>query len=183
MKLMEAILNVDKSKPNTWLSFEDLCIALGLHGYWDSEPKDMQSRLVGYDIVQWYCTDTHVGLTAVYFDGEPAATIWQTSRKGDREWKFVSADIAKKIYDWIVNNKELKFDLLDPEEEIGETFTVEYNDQLLTNKGVYKGKPVTVIKRFTEIDLWEKVIIQDDAGKSKIIDLKDFKIPFNMAKK
>lgn len=186
MKLIDAMKNVDKSNPERWLPFEDLCNEFGLYGGFE-EPADIDQRLIGYDLVTWICTDTHVGLTVVYFDGEPAATIWQSSRKGDKDWKFVSAEIAKKIYDWIVKSKEIKFNLIDPDEEIGDTFTVNYGCQIVIKDGLYEGRQVKVTQTFDgyskeQMKLWKTIVVQEADGTHRTISVDDFHIPFKLAK-
>ena len=102
MKLIDAVRNVDKSESNrNWFDRYNVGQAFGLNFCWDEFPDDFDVRLTGYHIQVWRCTDTSVGLTAVYFDDEPVATIWQPFRKSDPKWKFISVEAAAKVRTWL----------------------------------------------------------------------------------
>jgi hypothetical protein len=56
-------------------------------------------------IREWLCTDTHVGFY-LYFVGEvPVATTYQSGRKMDTEWNFLSKDSFALLREFIIECK------------------------------------------------------------------------------
>ena len=190
MKLVDALRRVDKSeaghdpKGRNWqhyLSFESLCDALGIS--WQEEPVGYETRVKAYPVIKWICTDTHVGLEAIYFDGELVGCYYQQARKCDKEWEWVSQEAVTKLYQYIVSHNETKYPLLDPEQDIGEFYTVSYASQLLDDEGIYNGNHVTVVKPVNRRSITESMItVSDDAGKEHRINIKDFHISFHFGK-
>jgi hypothetical protein len=149
MKLIDAIRNVTRpAAPDPWrhsAPLEEICEALGINYDWN-EPEELQSRLQSYPIFNWLCTDTHVGLNAIYFDGEPVGSSMQTARKDSTNVQWISADAARRVRDAILSYREEKvFDLILPDEEIGDDAGVAYVGQALTSVGFYQGRPVKVL--------------------------------------
>ena len=61
-------------------------------------------------VYSWLCTDTYVGLRAFYFHNELACIAYQTARKENGYFKWVSAEIRKRVKDYI-------YSLLEPIED------------------------------------------------------------------
>lgn len=99
MKLIELLKNVDRS--NNQIPYnctEEICRIFHLD-HWLLE--DELDKLKFYWIKSWICTDTQVGLAAIYLEDELVASFWQPARKSDEEIRFVSNDAAKKVKKYI----------------------------------------------------------------------------------
>ena len=126
-----------------------------------------------------------VGMTIVYFDDKPIATTWQMARKCDTTWKFLSQEAADNLYKYIVSSRVKTWPLIDQKEDIGDFYTVNYDSQLLVKEGLYKGKPVTVFTTYEnhrDYKFWSIIVVKDEEGVEHTINLKDFHIPFHLAK-
>jgi hypothetical protein len=110
------------------------------------------TRLKSYFIKVHHCTDSFVGIKAYFLDGEFVAVSNQNGRKWPEEFEFVSTEIAEKVKNYLVS-------LLDPEEyaihvdiiscldeDIPNTYKIEYNTQILHKKALYNGEYVDIIK-------------------------------------
>jgi hypothetical protein len=185
MKLIDAINNVDRSESDSWMNREPLYAALGLDYFYDSDQAN-DGRLKEYWLQKWQCTDTWVGLRVVFFDNKPVATIWQVARKSVEEVEFLSEEQALKLRQYLVTEDKPQFSLVDLNEEINEFYTVEYNSQLLTDRGFYNGEEVTVVdKKFNYSDPsseWSKIKVKNSCGVELRIDLSEFMIPLNLKK-
>lgn len=110
------------------------------------------TRLKSYYIKIHYCTDSYVGIKAYFLDDEFIALSNQIGRKYPEEFDFVSTEIAEKVKDYLLSLLEPEehsanvsvIDYLD--EEIPNTYKIEYNTQILQKKAIYKGERVDIIK-------------------------------------
>lgn len=110
------------------------------------------TRLKSYYIKIHYCTDSYVGIKAYFLDDEFIALSNQIGRKYPEEFDFVSTEIAEKVKDYLLTLLEPEehsanvsvIDYLD--EEIPNTYKIEYNTQILQKKAIYKGERVDIIK-------------------------------------
>lgn len=189
MKLIDALKLVDRSEQNEgsleWFHFIE---SLSINVY--NVPNDFYERVKTYWVMKWLCTDTWVGLQAIYLDGELVGMIWQPARKGEVDFQFVSAEVARKIRDYILSaNPVTEFSLINMDEDISGTYNVAYGSQLLVTAGLYNGKPVTVINESIvrghkePVDEWSRIMVRDEAGNEFKIDLEDFHIPINITDK
>jgi hypothetical protein len=207
MKLIDAIRNVTRpAEPDRWrhsAPLEEICEALGIDYDWN-EPEELQTRLQSYPIFNWLCTDTHVGLNAIYFDGEPVGCSMQTARKSSTNVEWISAEDARRVREAILSYREEKlFDLIKPDAEIGDDAGVAYTSQALTNEGTYQGRPVTALvwydgltsrstpeeyrkpgRAYTEAvpyaDEKSNCVLVQDGDEQRIIPIEDFRIAFNV---
>lgn len=207
MKLIDAIRNVTRpATPDPWrhsAPLEEICEALGIQYDWN-EPEELQSRLQSYPIFNWLCTDTHVGLNAIYLDGEPVGSSMQVARKNSMSVQWLSSEDARRVRDAILSYREEKtFDLILPDEMIGEDAGVAYVGQALTNEGFYQGRPVTALvwydglsSRSTEekyrqpgrayfeavpyADEKSNCVLVQDGDEQRIIPIEEFRIALNV---
>lgn len=64
-------------------------------------------RVKRLPINTWICTDTEVGVNAYYFDGELVALSFQSARKSDVEFRWLSEPLAAQVRDFIISlNKD-----------------------------------------------------------------------------
>lgn len=109
-------------------------------------------RLKAYHLQVWYCTDSWVGTRAYFLDGEFVATSYQKGRKYDEEFEFVSIEVAEKVRDYLLSllkgQTELNVSIMDDlDEEIEDTYKIEFNEQILHSHAFYKGEKVKILNK------------------------------------
>lgn len=178
IKLIDALRNVDKSDPS-WVNMEGLAEALGVNYDYDQDHGD---RFKAYYLIKWYCTDTWVGVQAIFLDDELVAMSKQTARKESEQISFVSAEAADKVRELIYAKQYV--DLVESDMEVGPFYTVQFGSQLLTKEGFYNGKPVTVVRTWEgysgrEMDMWRTVRVNDGDNEFNI-PVNEFNIPIHL---
>lgn len=120
MKLFDAILRVKRpEEPALWdftAPIPEICRELSIdeiHNY----PEDLLTRLKEYPIFNWLCTDEHVGLSALYLDGEPVGACYRSGRKMGYVFKWLSYDAANRTRDvllsYLVDDSTMPVDLVE----------------------------------------------------------------------
>ncbi len=187
MNIQEIINNLDKSKPNScYINSYTLLSELGLGvDYIDTEP----SRLSCYFYLDWLCTDTRVGGRLYFLDDEFVAYSWQKARKSDEIFKWKDKESFDKTYNYINSliNRDSDVTYMQPddwEQEWKKGYPVEYEEQILTKKVIYKpsGEYVTIIHTYSTIDdsdKWGKVLIKFDTGEELLVTTNYILIPYN----
>jgi len=190
MKLIDALKNVIKTNENSSsVDPEDLFHAVGLQYDWGSW-EAFNKRVSAYWIVRWNCTDTWVGLQALYLDDELIGAMSQNARKNDKIISFVSVDMADKFRNFCVSlmqEEERHYDLIDLNEEINPTYSVDYNDMLVDDEGFFKNRPCKYIRaqRTRGCYLDTKITIQFKDGDQETIEIPVylFVIPIKVGEK
>lgn len=152
IKLIDAIRNVERPEKSfdTW-PIGAVCDSLGLESLSiDYPPPPLEKRLGCYPIFNWICTDEHVGLDALYLDGEPVGCAYRSARKSSYEIKWLSNRVAENVREVLLSYvaQPPEFDLIDPLEEIDQAQTVQFVSQALTDDGFFEGRPVKVLVRY-----------------------------------
>jgi len=193
MKLIDALLNVDKSERNSesWLYSESLCNSLGLMcGYYGFDNDKFNNHFKGYYVYSHLCTDTTVGLIALYLDDELVGYSHQSARKHDTGYQFVSKEMCDKLISLIrsceQNEHKDNNSYIDTEEEIDDYHKVSFSEQLqkpVGTEGTYKGTPVILVQPWSDkknvID--HHIIVKvKDTGEELKIDVVDFHYPLNV---
>jgi len=188
LKLLDALARVDRSQGSSWVDFEPLQQALRITDY-PNIPTDYETRVQSYWLIKWMCTDTWVGLRAIYFDNQLAGMIWQDARKNDPEVKFISHDRAHLLRKYLMSAvPEPEFAIIPETEEISDTYHVTYGSELLVDQGIYNEQPVTVNKSSIvhgydgDPDSWSKIKVRSTNSEEVEIDLEDFHIPLHLQK-
>ena len=150
------------------------------------------TRLKSYFIRKWYCTDSYVGLKAYFLDGEFIATSWQSGRKMDEEFTFVSKEKALKLKIYLESLVEEDsgvglidlFEEKDLDEEIPNTFKIEYNSQILHKTGLLKGERVEILKKHysweDKENYFHTVKIKKQDGIIEEIDCRELDFEYNV---
>lgn len=144
---LEVLKNVIKCDSNAdgWVDVYKMAQALELYSF-HGGPDDAQTRLRVYAVTEWLCTDTHVGLSAIYFDGKLVGCIEQWSRKGDVNYSWVSAEAAMAVRNFLAEGMEFQFPTIGADDTVDSRYRVNYRDQIPCVNGWYAGKPVTYVK-------------------------------------
>jgi hypothetical protein len=173
MKLIDALLNVDKSQSD-YVNDEDLFESFGIPYHWDSNVAD---QLKAYYVIRWCCTDTWVGLRAIYLDDELVGMSTQSARKSNESFKWLSKEAANKVRQ-LIQPDPAEPDLIDLDEEIQPFYTVAYSSQIIDDEGFYQGRPVKVVRKNNRLDRYAEtsVLVTDGQDEFDILTV-DFKIP------
>lgn len=205
MKLIDAIKNVIRPETNRWQNsapLDEICSSLGISRPWD-ESDELDEKLKSYPLFDWLCTDTHVGLYALYLGDKPVGCTMQTARKNSIEVRWLSNEAAEEVRTFILScDKHSNVALIDPEEEVGVPNGVSYTSQLLTDDGFYQGRPVKVLVRYDRVGIttdpkyrrpghsycvavgWDASegnhLLVQDGDEQRLIPVKDFEIPLKV---
>lgn len=192
MKLIDALRNVDRRDDNsTWVDMEDIYNALGIDPWQCERPADADNRIKEYWLVKWNCTDTWVGTTAIFFDGELVCMTKQGARKSSKDYTFLSQEAAEKVWEYLKPNKPKGDGFINPDEEIGEHYSVAYVSQVLQDEGFYEGMPATICRdelylrnrRSYNVDSdGQDITIQFHDGSRKQIHVSEFQFALSLAK-
>ena len=135
MKLIDALKNVDRSDDNVqWIDLDEVAHALNFYGHDLDWSED--SKLLSYPVANWYCTDSYVGIYALYLEDELVGYTYQAARKSDIEYHWLNHDAVTKVSDYIRSLNMLKeppYSYLNPDEELGEGYSIGYRCQLLSD--------------------------------------------------
>lgn len=168
MKASEIVKRIRKTKNNVHHYCEDdLANSFGIH---DSIPwEQCHTRLKGYWLYSWTCTDTTVGTSLLFLDDEFVGYTQQMARKSDVRYVWESAEAARNVrkflYD-LVEDDEDCFDIWDPEQDIPEYFTVDYTGQRHDyDTATYDGNPFNITKMYHYGYYWTKQELADLASR------------------
>jgi len=210
MKLIDAIHQVERPQSDNPYEFcspiSKIATNLNVMDF-DEEPDELTDRLKSYPVLEWYCTDERVGLYAMYLDGEAVGCHYRNGRKSNLEIQWISVEAAQKTRDVILSyiTRNDDFDLINPEQEIGDDHAVAFVGQAIDDEGLYEGRPVKALiwydhhsnqdtpenyrkegKPYTVAvssnDPKANCVLVQDGEEQQIIPIRDFKIPFKLKK-
>lgn len=208
MRLLDAILNVERPEATTYWDYstnsEEICESLNISGFYFF-PEELDKRLKAYPIFSWYCTNENVGLKAIYLDDEAVGCTYKSAHKSNAKVEWISKELADKVRNVIVSySKILTLNLIDPDQDIGDNFNVQYVSQLLTDKGLYNDQPVSILVKYdwlihqttpekyrvegkpytVKVDYEdprrESLLVRNEDGEEFLIHITDFKMRFNL---
>lgn len=153
MKLADALKRIPPHPGGyTNVSFEDMARLYGIDHYWlddENARKTWEARTHDHYIIKWYCTDQYVGLSVIMLDNEPILLAYQSARKNDTEYEFVSTEAyyaLREVVLSLINPPEVQIPLADLDAELGEDFTINYECQVMQSTGLYNGETVDIIR-------------------------------------
>jgi hypothetical protein len=101
MDLYTAVINADKTKAtpaNLW----EYCNILSHANYGDEHlDEKFGARVKDIPIHTWMCTDALVGLYTIIMDNEVIGWHWQSARKSDCVYRFLSRQHAEQLKNFI----------------------------------------------------------------------------------
>lgn len=212
MKLIDALRNVDRPEGNQWtynVPSSPVNESLGAP-YMEYYPDELDARFKSYPVYNWLCTDTHVGLNALYLDGELVGSTHQSARKNPIEVEWTSVKTAEYVRSVILTYLvcEDDFAIIDPYQDIGEGGNTSSVTSILSDDGFYDGRPVNILIRYdwygyaTPSEYIEErqkrgqsIVVKvpmkspksdhllvQDGDEQRLISVKDFLVPFNLKK-
>lgn len=205
MKLIDAIRNVVRPIAKSAWDFsppeEAINESLGISGMY-FYPDALRSRLKAYPIYNWQCTDEHVGLDALYLDDEAVGCTYRNARKSPYEVEWLSKELASKVREAIMSYAEHpEFNLVDPDQEIGDTYAAYYTGQAFTDEGFFEGRPVKALiwydmtintapeyiregkPYFVKVEFKDprhNCVLVQDGDAQRLISIREFKMAMNV---
>lgn len=182
----DVLARVDKSAENaTHMDPDDLCQVLRLDSFDYSAYQKFNERVVGYWVTRWQCTDTWVGVTVYCLDGEPFAIGSKMARRQTEHYQFVSKAAMALVREFVLSlfddQESPEVDLLDLDEEIEDTYHVNYASQIIDREGFHEGKSCTVheIKESARLAT-ESLVVKFEDGSKLEVPVKEFKLPIRI---
>ena len=183
LKEIISSINFDDKRIQTSPDWEKLASNFGIYDlYWSED-----TRLKGYHVKTWLCTDTWVGWVAYFLDNKFVCLSSQTARKSSTDFDFASNEAHSKLRDYLfslTNNEEFKVDILDLNIEVPERYSVSYNSQILHKTAWLKDEKVKITKtRYsynTDNDKhFHTVEIEHDNGLVEEVNCSDLEFEYN----
>ena len=167
--------------------WEELSSIFNINNLYYSEDE----RLKVYFIKKWYCTDSYVGLRAYFLNGVFVATSYQVGRKADEDFSFVSKALALELKNYLLEisvNEEIEpnYDIIDEsdlDEEIPNTYKIEFNTQILHKTALLNGERVEILKtRYNWGDdrYFHTVEIKNAKSKKEEINCQELDFEYNV---
>ena len=147
-------------------------------------------RLTSYFIKVHYCTYSWVGIKAYFLDNEFVAISKQNGRKDVENFSFVSVEQAEKVRTYLLSlvQKDDHYNLdicVVLDDEIHDTYKIEYNEQILHKSAFINGEKVKILKTnfnsggILSINYFHSVEIQHENGHKEIVDCRDLDFQYN----
>lgn len=196
MKLSYAIQNIDRSEDNRDSFGASFYREMGFPGgEYHVNSEAVEELIQSYWLARHNCTDTWVGARVYFFKDQPLAVSTQAGRKCDEEFSFVSREIflaAHEALSKLLVEEPPHCDIIDMEEEIGESYGISFYNGIIDTDALFAGEPVTILRKEsqearqklsnTDSYLYKKAVIQTASGEIKEVDLSDLKFPFRVKK-
>lgn len=129
------IIQEAKNKLNTLdnlvddsVDISDLAQALNVYTF-----LDYSDRLQRVFVKVHLCTDTWVGESVIFLDGEAVCICKQSARKSDKEYYFISEESINKIYSLLRIEPVQPY--IDLNSEIDAYYGVDFSGEILHNHG------------------------------------------------
>lgn len=181
MKIIDALKNVDKSNP-CYLDIDDLANELQLYTA-TMNYEVIEQRLKEYYLMKWYCTDTWVGVSAIYLDGELVGCITQNARKAEKIYSWISLLCVDKVRQVILECMEFDdavYEIIDPTDPVVEYYSVDYSSQLLDTEGFVNNRHCVVIDKMHKGILSSKIKVRYDNKEEEVVPVSWLKIPIHL---
>jgi len=184
MKLIDIANRIDKSQKNE-SQVDTMEFSSELNYEFDYVNQD---RLKAYWIGNWYCTDSYVGYRMYFLDEEPVAVSMQTGRKSNETFEWFSKELALKVRNYLISlmpdENELNIKLCDINRDIGDSYQISFNDQILNpERAIYNGEPIEILEQIKDKNNWgigTELRIKLLSGEEKVVDIKEIDFKFNL---
>lgn len=183
MKLNDIANRIDKSKQNeVWIEI----MRLGEEFEVDVSYVE-QDRLKCYWVGKWRCTDSDVGYRMYFLDDQPVGYSEQLGRKSYEKFRWFSIDCANKVKEHLLtlsgHKDELNINIMDINEEVGESFKIEFNEQIQSNDRItLNNEKVEILERIKNepygIDTELKIRLS--TGEEKYVNIRDLDFGYHI---
>jgi len=185
MKLIDIANKIDKSERNeSYVNTDQFSSEFNYEFDWVK-----QDRLKAYWIGNWYCTDSYVGYRMYFLDDEPVAFSIQKGRKWSEKFNWISKELALKVREYLISimpkrEDELNIKICDINEDIGDSYKIEFNSQILNpDNAMLYGESIKILERIKETPDWgiDKMLkIRLSNGKEEIVDIKELDFKYHL---
>lgn len=180
IKELELLIQNGEAKPfEKNPSWSELSSELGIDDlYWSDD-----ERLKSYWVQTHFCTDTYVGLSLYFLDGEFVCIELKPARKSTAEFEFFSNKKVEKLKIYLeslvekdepnyllINFNEYEDDLLE--------YNINYSSQLLPQFhkfGYYEGEKVEIMSHYQDYKNFHDVLIKYPNNIERWVDVRDIK--------
>jgi hypothetical protein len=188
MTLKEVISQIDLTAAYDRFGYtpdwESLSQELRVEGlYWSED-----TRLRVYPITSHICTDTEVGLFALFLDNEWVGISMQAYRKSSVEYSFVSREKAEILQQYLMSlvgeNPLDNITLLNTDEEIGTGYRLAFTGEVFRHYHKTArilaaiDEPVEVLGPATKDIIEQKFRVKTANGDVKIVHVNDLEFDF-----
>lgn len=189
MKIKDIIAKIKVEDHTMYrVDFETIGEDLGLSWEEIEEIEESKNERIRTEFVSChYCTDEYVGLEAYFLDGELICLTHKAARKSNKQVVgWVSQELAQETKDYIKSISKKKdsvfeVEILNLEEDIGDSFKVEYTNQLIHKNIRYKNEMHKVVlspdKDINGKSNFHEIVIEKE-GCEKRVDVRDLEIPY-----
>ncbi len=189
MNLSEILAKIDISKSkDKWIDIETIGEDLNLdHNQLYDIDQEKNEFLRSTFIKEWMCTDTLVGVQAVFFKGEFVCLLKQDCRKCDKVvlgWTSQEkADLVREYLLSLIEEPDIAgVDIIDMDTDLGTGFSVNYVSQLIQKEGFYKDELVKIKEKPRRINSesnFHRIKIAFKDGREEWIDVRDLLLPWS----
>lgn len=180
IKELELLIQNGEAKPfEKNPSWSELSSELGIDDlYWSDD-----ERLKSYWVQTHFCTDTYVGLSLYFLDGEFVCIELKPARKSTAEFEFFSnkkVEQLKLYLESLVEKDESNYLLInfnEYEDNILE-YHLDYSSQLISQFhkfGYYDGEKVEIMSHYDDYENLYDVLIKYPNNDERWIDVRDIK--------
>lgn len=178
MKIKD-LIEIGKTKPkNNENAFFSLMKEFDIYDY----EYTKEAKRLSYNFpIKWYCTDSYVGMRIYYLDEEPVCVSYQSGRKSDESFKWLSKEAFEKTRDFLYSliQREELFHLIDENEKVDdEGFSVFFYSQLLSKEGYVNGNKVYIVDKGDESITCSRALIRYENGEQEIVPVSTIKIKY-----
>lgn len=181
--LRELISKVDKSKESSF-DWGKLSSEFNIDGLYHSDDP----RLKAYALQEWLCTDTLVGTYVHFLDDEFVFISIQTARKSDVHYNFISIEAAYKVREYLlslIEINEIEHDIIyGLDEEIDDTYQIQYNSQIIHKTGFLDEELVKISQTIFPWDdkenYFHTVVVEKGDGSKINVDCRDLRFKYNI---
>lgn len=183
MKLKEIIerINFEDTEMYSSVDFEKLANEFEIYDlYWSED-----TRLKAYFVKVWLCTDRLVGTRAYFLDDEFIAISEQNARKSNEYFSYVSHESSLKLKSYLESLRvkdDLMINLLNLDEELNESYAIEYNTQIVHKTAILNNEEVKIANIYkTDQTNWflRSVDVELNDGTIKEVDCRDLLFKYN----
>ena len=167
MKFPELLSKLDKSPGNEdWVCVSSLCRELNIDEDSFYNHDRVRVHFAAYWIATWQCTDTQVGVSALFMNGLFVATLTQSARKSDIVYEWASVATYNRVHEFMLSLIEPDTQYVKVLDMSGEYdgYKLRYTEQVFQKEwdcATYRGLAFKVIKKFFWMDAFTQKELDD----------------------